>query len=251
MKNTRNLSTAWLLITLFCLIGPSVQAQTFGSTVGKTGRANADHQYAMMRKIIKGVIDPTTEEGNPNVEGTPYLHEEFKPAILYYPKLDPLQAKVRYNIAQEKIQVIVPDKGYAFLHPGVSVKLNDELFKMYSFIGEDKSVKLIGYFSILTNDYKNKDLLLLKKYKKVVEPGKPASEFRPKSLPEFDNDIKYFLKFADSNFATLIEKGRNDFVELFPEEQQDQVEDFMKKENLKPRQKKDLIKIVAFYNDNF
>lgn len=240
----RKIST-FCCIFIFCL-GTSGLAQI--GPPGSVASKNRDDNKEIMNQFLKGIKKNT--DLSDNIDGSPYLVEGFQPALLVFPENDPLSAEVRYNVAKEEMQVSFDDDSYRALHPGVVVKFNGVPFRMFTYRGDEANIDLLGYFEILTPDYTNKDLILLRKHKKDVRRGRAAAAMQQATPPRYVDKDDFYIKFQDSN-PVLVERSTKKFIDLFPEEHQEEVKDYMKENKLKSRNEQDLKSIVNFYNSRF
>lgn len=231
-------------MTLFIILlfATDVQAQF-------TGGGNRDDNEEIMNQFLKGIKKNT--DLSDNIDGSPYLVDGFQPAFLVFPEHDPLNADVRYNVAKEEMQVLFDDDSYRALHPGVVVRLNNVPFRMFTYRGEEANIDLLGYFEILTPDYENKDLILLRKHKKEVRRGRAAAAMQEAKPSRYVDKDEFYLKFQEESRPVLVERRRKKFLNLFPEEHQDEIKNYMKENRLKPRSEQDLKAIVNFYNSRF
>lgn len=235
------------ILFLFSLVFTTTTVIAQVGTSTGTSTLNRDDNEEIMNQYLKGIkknADPSD-----NIAGTPYLEEEFKSAVLVFPKNDALKALVRYNVAKEEMQVKFDENGYRILHPSVVVKLKNTPFKMLTYRGEDKSVDLIGYFEVLTPGTEE-GLTLLRKNTKTVKRGKAAAAMQKATPPRYVDKDDFYIQFADSK-PVMVERRTKKFINLFPEEHQDEVKDYMKENNLKSKDEQDLRNIVNFYNRTF
>lgn len=203
----------------------------------------------IMNEFLKGISK--NANASDKMDGSPYLSEEFEMAQLIFPKGDPLNAKVRYNVAKEEMQVKMDEDEYRVLHPGVVVMFRNNPYKMLSYKAEDKTVDLMGYFEFLTPDSDDKaDAKLLRKNKKKVRRGKAAAAMQEAKPPRYVDKDDFYIQFGDSK-PVEVERGTKKFIAVFPEAHQDAVKDFMNENNLKSKDEQDLKSIINFYNSQF
>ena len=231
----------------FCFIFSFSALSQIGAP-GSSASKNRNDNEEIMNQFLKGIKKNT--DLSDQIAGSPYLEEEFQTARLIFPKNDPLEAPVRYNIAKEEMQVKIEANSYRALHRGIEVELNNTPFKMFSYKGEDKTIPLVGYFQILSPNYKEKELTLMKKYKKDVRRGKAAAAMQRATPPRYVTKDDWYLKFENSN-PVLVERKTKDFLNLFPEAHRGEVKAFMKDHKLKSRSEDDLKAIVSYYNRTF
>lgn len=214
---------------------------------GGAGSLNRNDNEEIMNQYFKGIIknDTPTE-----VKGTPYLESNFKPAKLIFPENKPLDAAVRYDVVKEEMQVKFEEDSYRVLHTGVVVEMGGKPFKMMTYKGENKTFDLLGYFEILTPQPDSKELVLLRKYKKDVRRGKAAAAMQKATPPRYVDKDYFYLNFKDSK-PVMVEKRTKNFIKLFPEAHQADIEQFIKDNKLKPKNQSDLEAIVSYYNGKY
>ncbi|NJW53260.1 hypothetical protein [Salinimicrobium oceani] len=234
-----------LFIFAFLFVAAPGVAQI--GTSGGAGSMNRDDNEEIMNQYLKGMVKNETPT---DVKGSPYLESEFEMAKLVFPENQPLTAAVRYDVVKEEMQIQLEEDTYRILHPGVVVEIEGTPFKMMTYRGENKKFDLLGYFEILTPEPDSKKLVLLKKYKKEVRRGKAAAAMQKATAPRYIDKDYFYIRFNDSK-PVMVEKKTKKFVKLFPQEHQDEVQEFMKENNLKPKKQQDLQSLVNYYNSNF
>lgn len=217
------------------------------NTTSGTSTMNRDDNEEIMNSFLKGIAKNETPT---DVKGSPYLNSEFQQAQLIFPENDPLPAPVRYDVVKEEMQVQIEEGSYRILHPSVVVNLENKPYKMMSYKGDNKTFDLLGYFEILTPNYESHELVLLRKHKKDMRRGKAAAAMQKATPPRYVDKDDYYLLFKNSK-PVLVENKTKNFVNLFPEANQDQVEQFMKDNKLKPKRENDLKSLVNYYNSTF
>lgn len=185
---------------------------------------------------------------NNDIVGTPYLEKDFRLGILYFEGKEPITVPMRYNIADEEIEVRIDGEDY-LVKENISVKLEDGLYLKFPY--NDKDISLVGDFKILTRDYQKKKLILLEKPTKRIKKGQEAAAMRLLTNDKFVDGLDYYLKFSDSEFAIFPETRGKLFISIFPSEHQEKVKNYIKSNNINPRKEKDLEKIVDYYNRSF
>ena len=236
-------------IVFFCvvLLGLNPVFAQIGTSNEGAGSMNRNDNEEIMNSFLKGI---SRNETPTEVKGSPYLDSDFQQARLIFPENDPLPAPVRYDVVKEEMQVQIEEGSFRILHPSVVVSLNNRPFKMMNYKGENKTIDLLGYFEILTPNYESQDLVLLKKHKKDMRRGKAAAAMQQATPPRYVDKDDFYLMFKDAK-PVLAEKKTRDFVQLFPEAHQDQVEQFMKENKLKSKKLNDLEAVVNYYNSTF
>lgn len=220
-------------ILLFFIIATSLQAQNKLTL----------ERYA----VLKGDVLRVGDEYTGKVDGSPYYLENFQTGYLRISKNEPLAAKVRYDIVKEQMQISLGSENYKVIENTIVVDLNKKRFKFFPYKWEGEN--LYGYFEFLSEAKENQPVLVLRKHFKEIKTG-TRSQARGFS-PKFEDETKIFLKFENAKMAVESESRKKRFLELFPENHQKQLEEFIDGNNLSPRKTEDLISIADFYNKTF
>ena len=166
--------------------------------------------------------------------------------MLIFPENQPLQGMVRYNVAKEEMQIRIDEDGYRVLHPDVVVEFNNQPYKMMYYRGEDKTMDLIGYFEVLSPKQED-GVQLLRKHRKFVRRGRAAAAMQRAEPPKYVDKDDFYLKFGDAK-PVMVETRTKKFIKLFPEEDQKEIKKFMKENDLKAKNRQDLLAVVHHYN---
>jgi hypothetical protein len=222
---------------IFIITGKSVYAQqnTDRQSYFRDIRFN---QY--MEKITSG----DKKLSFADIEGSPFYKSEFLPARfgnsgVVFP--------IRYNVITDVVEVLNGDNIYEI--PKENIVKGSPLSKFTfeksneTLILSDTHDELSGYyFSIVTG--KNQ---LLKKITIEFKPEVPAQSHLIPAIPaRFENPVAvYFIK-TENDFIK-VPKNIDEFLTHFSENE-NQLKDFIQKNNLKLNSEKDLIKLVGFHN---
>ena len=187
-----------------------------------------------------------SEDDLSDIEGSPYLNENFS-----FGSISSFKQKfsIRYNIyndifevRQGKDSIINLNKrntSYVISYEGLD-------FKSFYYLPEKKDSKTYEYFAILTN--KNDSIVLLKKYNKTfTEKRKATTSYGSDKPARFSKSPieTYFIKINDSIIEIRLKA--KDLYSLFPEKQI-VLKNYIKKNKLKFKDEKDLIKAINYIN---
>lgn len=189
-----------------------------------------------VRNTITGKLDVPE-----NVEGSPYLTENFNPGKIITSK-NTINAGVRYNIYQDEFQISNGNDEIIALrrNPDVKVILDEKHFSIQPY-KIDNSTKQ-GYFEEL---YSGKKIMVLKKYKSEYQEGKKAANSYASDSPaRFTLEESYYIKLKDSP-GQQIDLKKKDVIRFFDNEK---IEDFIKDRNLKLKEESELINVAKFYD---
>ncbi|WP_156888611.1 hypothetical protein [Christiangramia echinicola] len=184
-----------------------------------------------------------------DIDGSPYYQntKEFLPGKLILPNEKLINVNIRYDIAAEEMQIQLEENQYQVLNNDFPVIIENSVFRKFRYLDSEGKYYL-GYFKMKNHD-SNANLLLLEKLRKEVRGTERniARGFPPK----FTDDSKFYLKFKSSGEAFYSETKTKNLVKSFPYKIQEQIENFINKNNLKPKKEEDLLKIIDYYNSAF
>ncbi len=175
-----------------------------------------------------------------NLEGSPYLTDDFVSGMVYTENEKPYPAMMRYNAYQDEMQ-IQGNNGIStlFMRDYVWAKVGGEMFKIESY--EKGSGTSKGYF-VQMNEGETR---LLKRYKKVFMEAEPATSSYTTDKPaRFDDDIRYYLAREGSPAKEI--KLRKKDIEKFLESKEAQ--DYIKKNKLKLKTEEELLQLINYLN---
>jgi hypothetical protein len=200
---------------------------------------------------IDGLLTSTatiaiTSENLDEFEGHPYLDEDFKTGKAVFGDKELNNIPLRYNVVFEDIETKMDGDVMVINNKEAVVYIKGKKYVFMDYKRDGKS--LSGYFQVVAEPKGGMDgaTLLLKHYK-VLRDGGPmriGDEAPPKD--ELDDESSYYILIEKEPMK--IEKGEDEFLMLFPEEDRAKIKEYMEKERLKPRKDKDLIQIVEYYN---
>jgi hypothetical protein len=180
-----------------------------------------------------------------NIEGSPYLHEEFDSATLYSGSEKRYRGLVmRYNIYSDQIE-------FKNENDQLRVLTNPEIVRLIE-MGEDTIVYRpyqmggqsvdFGFFLVLEDGPVN---LLVKKMM-IIREAKLAGAYAEAEPARFvSKPDTYFLQSAGRPAHVIV--GKKGLVELFPDKSKE-VSNFIKKNKIKTSKPEDLIELVRYYN---
>lgn len=236
--------TISLFLVAFLISGFVAWAQT----PSKSG-ASSDKHLSKSTTMTKIDMHATSggvyaEYGLPGQKGGAYLTPDFIDGVITFKDGSPFEEKsLRYNLYTQQIQYIVNEDTLALGNPGEieSIQMAGKTFVYTDFVCNDKQKS--GYFELLESG----DCRLLKRwvalYQKVDNSVGESGDGNV-----FYRDCHCFLQFF-MNPAQPVNVKRKDFVKSFANHG-DMIEDFMRRDKLKPKNEEDLIRIVEYFNAN-
>ena len=177
-----------------------------------------------------------------NVEGSPYVNEEFVLGKVYAEGQDPYNGLLRYNAYQDGIEMKT-DKGIITLlkREYLSAEIGGNLYRIENY---DKNGAIRKAYFVEKN--KGKARLLLKQEKEFV-PERPATSSYSQDKPaKFDDNESYYL-VTEGKAGVEIKLRGKDIVSALPDHQKE-VEAFAKKNKNKMKTEEEVIQVLAYYN---
>jgi hypothetical protein len=174
-----------------------------------------------------------------DVEGTPYLSQEFAEGIVYLKDSTAYQMYLRYNMFTNEMEYQLNNLTYIIGNPNAiqQIILGESVF-VY-----DPGVNDGGYFELLQS---GKCSLLLKRsvhYQPSEGPKPIEGTITPARFIK-ESDVFYVLNSVTGTFE--VENKKILLTAL--EDHRLEVESYMKKEKTRISKREDLSKLVAYYN---
>jgi hypothetical protein len=180
-----------------------------------------------------------------NIDGTPYLKDEFvKGEVIINDSIRIEHVPLRYNIMNDKIEF--RDNNEQVLEIALSEQTYQFSFDEHVFV----------HRTYLINGEKNEGILeelvdghikLFKKYSAEFKQATKAIGFQDAEPDRIERKNEIFLIAADDAIPSEIEaKKKKVFAALKPF--QPDIEQYAKKEKLKPRSEEDLIQLIHYCN---
>jgi len=186
----------------------------------------------------------TGEDLYENIDGTPFLSDEFLPGDIYMRSGEVYSGDFRYDIYADQVQFKGENMIYCIAFPEdiVSVKIGDIILKYLSNADNKKASE--GYLINLTDGYYS----LYMKLNKTLNPPVSVKPYQPEEPGKFvDKDEYYFIGIGDTPILRV--KGKREVIEMFPGKEK-LVKDFIDREGIKTNNRNDLIRLVTFLNSD-
>jgi hypothetical protein len=174
-----------------------------------------------------------------DIQGSPYLNENFVSGELYFIDTSAFRLPLRYNIYNDEMEYQLNDNNFVVDNPQMlnKIVINKSVFVYLPFIEKG------GYFELLVS---GKSFLVQKR----IVTFKPAEG--PKPIEGADIPAK-FIKEKDKFYIVLnnTETIRIDKLKTLVGALNDKkaiIESFLKSERIKNTKKENLIKIMEYYN---
>ena len=193
-------------------------------------------------KMMSGDWKTTLSEND--IEGSPYLNDEFVPGTIYtLQKQQFVEIPIRYNIYNDQLE-FKTESGQiqAMANPEIIEKVKFGTYEMdYLPYSYSKKIRK-GFFIILEE---GKASLYTKKtisYRKAEEPG-AYKEAEPAKFVTNPDD--YFIRIGMEE-AKLI-GNKKDLISIFPDHKKE-IENFIKKNKTKTNKPESLVELIEYYN---
>ncbi|MBC2837701.1 hypothetical protein [Robiginitalea sp. SC105] len=177
----------------------------------------------------------------PNVEGSPYLDEAFKPGRVHVGEEQEYAASMRYNAYRDEIEIKAADGVTSlFKRDYVWADIAGDLFVIAPFKGRDGISE--GYFILLNQG----DVRLLKRITKEFMESQPAaSSYSQDRPPRFLESVEYYL-IGEEGPAREVRLRKKDVLEFLSDS--GAAESFIKKEGLKLKSEEEVIRLLGYLN---
>ncbi|NRA93627.1 MAG: hypothetical protein HRU26_13270 [Psychroserpens sp.] len=199
--------------------------------------------------LVDGIISTTPVTLNENVDGTPYVNEEYLPAKISASEDNTFY--VRYNAMRDEFEVKgANNQAYSLNRYRRDIVVEiiplEKKYQVFGFLDDDENENF-GYFVYLTDG--NQKNVLFKKEKVTFINEKFAytsyDTARPARYKRWDD--KFFIRVNDERLLQEIPYSKKSFAKLFPDHTSD-ILDFMKSNKLKLRKEEDLKQILNYIN---
>jgi len=240
IMKTQTILTMLLLLFFFTSVA-------FAQQPSKSHRSNSSNLEAKSHQ--EGINIQSASSGGyddyvlPGSRGTAYFNSDFTEGVIVLKDGTQIDGKpLRYNLYTQQMQFIEGTDTLGLGKPDEIeyIRIDDHLFVYTKFIcnNEHKS----GYFELLEDG----NCRLLKRWSALYH--EVDSDYGNSSADNcFYRDCQCFLQFF-MNPATPVLDKKKDFVKSFANNG-DNIKDFMKEGNLKPRNEEDLTRIIDYYNN--
>ena len=177
----------------------------------------------------------------PNVEGSPYLPEEFIKGTVFIEGETPYAAMMRYNAYQDEIQVkSAAGISSLFKRDYVWAEIDGQSFRIESYKSRSGTTK--GYFVELNRG----KVRLLKRIEREFKEGQPAvSSYGDDTPPRFDEEVTYYLA-REGSPAEEIRLRKKDVLEFLSSKE---MESFVKENKLKLKSENEVIQVLTQINN--
>lgn len=184
---------------------------------------------------------PTIEKDFSHIEGSPFLDEGFQKGAIQIQDKEPLLAKMRYNVVDERIEIKLEraEKDDIFVLPkreSTIYRIGKDEFRIKKIRTPDSEI--FGYFIPL---FSGENTILLKKYTATVsEPKAAKTAYEDDKPARIIIDAKYYAKLDNKNYQEIDLSSRR----LKKQFSSRQAKDYLN--NNKVRTEQDLMDFMRF-----
>lgn len=189
-----------------------------------------------------------------NTVGTPYINENFVPCKVYYNEELVGDLYYRHNAYSNEIEIKdspLPEETPTSLATMKQLKVKDlntgHTIAMMTYENKEGLIKNGYFYTMLEGKNYN---LLFKKNVKFTEGTKPVNSMVRPTPNKFSQFVEYYYMTDGSKYAEIIPSSKGRFVKTFAPDNQDELKDYIKKENINLKKEEDLIKIFKHLNSN-
>lgn len=176
----------------------------------------------------------------PDIEGSPYLTDEFVKGTVFVENEKPYAAMMRYNAYQDEIQVQGSDGiSSLFKRDYIWAEIGGETFRIQTY--GDRTGTSKGYFVELNRG----NIRLLKRIVREFKEGQPAvSSYSQNTPPRFDEKVTYYLVREESP-AREVRLRKKDILGFLSSKE---VETYVKENKLRLNSEKEVIQVLTQIN---
>ena len=176
----------------------------------------------------------------PNVEGSPYLTDEFTKGTVFIENEQPYGAMMRYNAYQDEIQVQGSDGiSSLFKRDYVWAEIGGQSFRIETYNTRSGTSK--GYFVELNRG----KVRLLKRIEKEFKEGQPAvSSYSEDTPPRFEEKVTYYL-LREGSPAEEVRLRKKDILEFLSSKE---IESYVKENKLRLKTEGEVIQVLTQIN---
>lgn len=176
----------------------------------------------------------------PDIEGSPYLTDEFVKGTVFVENEKPYAAMMRYNAYQDEIQVQGSDGiSSLFKRDYIWAEIGGETFRIQTY--GDRTGTSKGYFVELNRG----NIRLLKRIVREFKEGQPAvSSYSQNTPPRFDEKVTYYL-VREKSPAREVRLRKKDILGFLSSKE---VETYVKENKLRLNSEKEVIQVLTQIN---
>ncbi|HDZ41108.1 MAG TPA: hypothetical protein ENH59_05455 [Bacteroidetes bacterium] len=198
-----------------------------------------EHMDYLRRDRLISDFNPKAYE---NIDGTPYLIQEYEEGKVYLKSGEVLTGKFRFDLYANQVQFTNEDRRYVIAYPEkiYKIELNGNTLKYIDY-KIDAGIDHNYFFTLIEGYYS----LYLKKSKTLKDPvaTKPYQQARPARF--LDHKDYYYVKIGENPAKRV--RNKKDIVKMCEENFPD-VRNYMKEEKLRISDEYDLVKLITHIN---
>jgi hypothetical protein len=178
----------------------------------------------------------------PDLEGSPYDHEDFKAGKVVIKDSEPVAAMLRYDVYRDNIEMEENGAAVSLLKRDyITVTIDNEKLAIFSYKLKNDEIKQ-GYFFQLTDG----DLKLLKKKSKRFLPGmETSSTYKAAKPPRFIDEVEYYL-VSGTAVAEPVKLRKKTILKAM--EDNPEVAKIIKERDLDLSEEADVVELITIVN---
>lgn len=230
----------------------SLNAQTTGQLANYTVNADGGVTDALYKYAIGSMKDANqkaTGLDSKNIEGSPYMSNDFKATTVYFGDENLGNLYYRYNAYNEEVEIkqqnidAEPIRSLS-RDKKINLMVDGKKMAFKTFIDKNGNTKN-GYLTLL----KSGKFKLYKRLNTTFKEAKKAENTLVKSSPaRFSQYTEYYIEIEGSNRIDHVELNNKKLLKLVGSEKEDSVKKFLKENNIKVKNENGLSKVIEFLN---
>ena len=198
-----------------------------------------DHMDYLRRDRMISEFNPKAYE---NIDGSPYLIQEFEDGKVYLKSGEVITGKFRLDLYANQVQFINEDKRYVIAYPEKisKIELNGSVLKYIDY-KIDAGIDYDYFFTLAEGYYS----LYLMKSKTLKDPQatKPYQQARPARFLDHRDD--YYIKIGENPAQRV--RNKRDIIKMCGEKYPG-IKNYMKEEKIRVSDEYDLVKLITYLN---
>jgi hypothetical protein len=237
------MKTKYLLLSLFILLPAlSVWAQQSNVYVSSAfgGMNNLSHSRSSTNK--------------PNVAGSPYFNQDWMFGELTLKDSSKIKTVFKYNVYNQQLEFVYKQDTFVFAKPLLMDHLSfaGKTFVYALELDDNEKTDYLsgGFFQVLNDDFNNGMQLLAKLHCTVDDKSfsnRVMGGVGSSSRPMYVINKYYYIRKNNGAPAIKLKKSK-DFVFEFFNNYKDELDSYIKKNNLRISDIKDLSELIDYYN---
>jgi hypothetical protein len=198
-------------------------------------------------------------EDTKDIQGSPLIKESFENGRILYPdnkasEVVPINYDAYKNqvlfIKNDQIRVLntVGVKGFMFEKPE-NFEQTDKVQEVFTFQIRDKALGFDELTPVQVLYNQGSGIKLLALHKVNLMRGNTKDPFTGKVVDRYVSGVEYYLQKSDGEFEKLRRLRSKDIIRKLDRSHRKDLNNFMKENDLDGKSEKDLVKLLAYYDN--